>query len=275
MRNFTVGLLLVLAASAVPAAGDATPTGSSYMLVDHWGGTWSDAEKDAADPNDDEMCWAAIAANILDWTGWGDVGGMTNDDQMFQYYVDHWTNSGGMMEYAWAWWFDGNNYGPSFPPTWSQVDVPGGNFHPTEDFSDYYFEHTDEATAMFAVDDYLRAGLGVSVTVFAPGFAHGLTVWGFNYDPAKQGDPNGYLGIWVTNSGDDRDNPSPPDRLRNYELDNTGGVWHVQGFYDSNLYWINDVQALDRIPEPGALSLLALGVVGLLSRRPKLRKTRP
>ena len=86
MRSFAVGLLLVLAATVVPAAGDDVPTGSAYMLIDNWGGTLSDAEKDPINTDDDDMCWAAMAANVLDWTGWGHVGGMTNTDEMFQYY---------------------------------------------------------------------------------------------------------------------------------------------------------------------------------------------
>ena len=56
---------------------------------------------------DDLMCWAAAASNVLEWTGWGVVGGMTNTDEMFQHFQDHWTDLGGSSEYAWNWWFDG------------------------------------------------------------------------------------------------------------------------------------------------------------------------
>ncbi|MHC4863454.1 MAG: hypothetical protein ACYTEX_05205 [Planctomycetota bacterium] len=32
---------------------------------------------------------------------------MTNTHQMFGHFQDHWTDQGGLMEYAWQWWFDG------------------------------------------------------------------------------------------------------------------------------------------------------------------------
>ncbi|MFO8012577.1 MAG: hypothetical protein R6X20_04635, partial [Phycisphaerae bacterium] len=119
------------------------------MLTDHWGGTWADAEKvppddgPGEDPNvpgtaDDYMCWAAVASNLLEWTGWGKTGGMTTADDMFAYFQDHWTDQGGNMYYGWDWWFDGTNDSPGDPDEWSQVDVPGGGFYPSQAFSDYY-----------------------------------------------------------------------------------------------------------------------------------------
>ena len=43
---------------------------TSYYLWDDWGGTYSDAEKSPTNTDDDLMCWAASAANLLAWTGW-------------------------------------------------------------------------------------------------------------------------------------------------------------------------------------------------------------
>ncbi|HUU42822.1 MAG TPA: proprotein convertase P-domain-containing protein, partial [Planctomycetota bacterium] len=71
--------------------GDATPTGTSYLLTDFHGGTWSDTEKSPTNTEDDLMCWAAAASNVLEWTGWGETGGMTTSDQMFAYFQNHWT----------------------------------------------------------------------------------------------------------------------------------------------------------------------------------------
>ena len=264
MRNFTVGLLLVLAASAVPAAGDATPTGSSYMLVDHWGGTWSDAEKDPNNTEDDLMCWGAMAANVLDWTGWGHVGGMTNADEMFQYYVDHWTDEGGLMKFGFDWWFDGTN-DMQGEPGWSQVDVPGGGFYPTEDFfADYYHEYVPDATTMSAIDDSLHAGQGVMITLRRPASGHALTIWGFNYDPA---DPTNYFGIWATDSDDDKAVSGAPDRLRYFEVEYSAGKWYLHNFHDANDWYIDDVGAVDSVPEPATMGLLVLGGLAVLGRR--------
>jgi hypothetical protein len=111
--------------------GDGTPTGLSYMLIDEWGGTWHDAEKSPTNSEDDLMCWAAAASNVLQWTGWGAVLGLDTADAIFDHFQDHWTDEGGLMEYGWDWWFDGTNPSQGWSG-WSQVDVPGGGFHPGE-----------------------------------------------------------------------------------------------------------------------------------------------
>ena len=80
-----------------------------YMLTEAWGGAWSDADKNVTDRDDDKMCWAATASNILQWTGWGLVGGMTTADEMFAYFQDHWTDNSGSAYYGLDWWFDGTN----------------------------------------------------------------------------------------------------------------------------------------------------------------------
>lgn len=57
-----------------------TANAGSYYLWDDWGGTWADAEKSTDNTEDDEMCWAASSSNVLEWTGWGKVGGLTDSD---------------------------------------------------------------------------------------------------------------------------------------------------------------------------------------------------
>ena len=94
--GFTVSLFLFLLfclLCPVVLQADATPTGKSYLITYKWGGAWQDAEKSPINSEDDLMCWAAAAANILYWTGWGNVldGIMHTVDQIFQYFQDHWT----------------------------------------------------------------------------------------------------------------------------------------------------------------------------------------
>jgi hypothetical protein len=62
---------------------DAEPLGESYMLFEEWGGNWSDAEKSPSNTEDDNMCWAAAASNMLEWTGWGLVARLSDADAMF------------------------------------------------------------------------------------------------------------------------------------------------------------------------------------------------
>ena len=238
---------------------DATPTGDSYMLWDDWGGSWSDAEKvplddkegnpppDRPGDEDDLMCWAAAASNVLEWTRWGLVSGMSNTDEIFQHFQDHWYDNGSMPEYAWHWWFDGTEIVPN--SNYSFVDVPGGgNFWPTDTFTDWYQEQETPSEALEAIDTFLHDGYGVTLAIYTDADkAHAITCWGFNYDPMRaRVDPDYYVGVWVTDSDDDKDQFFPPNRLRYYEVayNSSASRWHLQNLQSSNDWYIGEVMAL-------------------------------
>ena len=82
-------------------------SGGAYLRDD-----WRDAEKSPTNPDDDWMCWAAAASNILDWAGWN-VPLFDSAQDMFYTFQNSWTNAGGLMAYGWHWWFDGTS-----PPDW-------------------------------------------------------------------------------------------------------------------------------------------------------------
>jgi hypothetical protein len=264
-----VGLIAVVGLLPIAAAQPLWAVSISYKNFDVWGGGWYDAEKSPTNTEDDLMCWAAASSNVLAWTGWGQVGGMTNADQMFAYYQNHWTDEGGTMAFAWNWWFDGVNpaQGPPWDTNgWSQVDVPGGNFWPTDDIDDFFHFNQDSGEPhdpMVAIDRYLRAGYGVALGVFTTsGGAHAITCWGYAYDDAN---PSQYYGVWVTDSDDSKGSTSPPDLLRYYDVSFHGGEWYLQNFYGSNAWYIDEVQALDRlVPEPITLAGVLMGLGGLV-----------
>lgn len=249
-------------APGVTALADATPRGIDYKNIDYYGGAWSDAEKSPSNYEDDLLCWAATAANVLDYTGWGHVAGMTNSDQMFAYFIDHWTDVGGMMDYAWNWWFDGTNDSQGWSG-WSQVDVPGGGFYTGRNFWNYYHESWTASNAMNAIKQYMHMGCGVGLAVYGGG-AHAITCWGYNYDPAS---PSTYYGIWVSDSDDDKYYSSPPDRLRYYDVAFSNNKWYIQNFYGSNSWYIGGVEGLELIPEPATIITLVVGLAGLALRR--------
>jgi hypothetical protein len=239
------------------------------MLTTHWGGTWADAEKATGNTEDDLMCWAATAANVLEWTGWGKTAGMTDADQVFAYFQDHWQDRGGNMYFGWEWWFDGTNDSQGDPWTddgWAQVDVPGGGFYPGLDFADYYrYDHVNaEADAMADVETYLRAGYGVGLSIAGPASNHAVTCWGYDYDADyTAADPaNYYLGLWLTDSDDNKGGPAPrPDELRRYGVSLTAeDTWQLSGRLGD--YHVIEVQGLAGrpVPEPVTMAGLMLGV---------------
>ncbi|MHB0979207.1 MAG: PKD domain-containing protein [Thermoleophilia bacterium] len=234
----------------LPALGD-TPTGTSYMLVDNHGGNWADAEK-LPDPEDEDdlLCWALTASNIMEWTGWGFVSGHSfdNSDDMNDYFEDHVTDLGSLIHYGWEWWFTGNL--PSHGAKWSTEDVAGGDFWSASyTYTDYRHIEADNAKTLEAIDTYLHNGWGAGIGIYDGG--HAITVWGFNYDPAvdKTANPHDYyLGIWVTDSDDDKGQTSPPDTLRYYEVDwDSTNNWYYMPNYGSGWH-IAEVNALEPFP---------------------------
>jgi len=236
---------LALGFVASSALGDGVPQGTAYMLHKYWGGTWTDAEKTLRNSEDDYMCWAAAAANVLDWTGWGEVDGMKTSDQMFKYFQDHWTDEGSLMIYGWEWWFTGVNSSAGRGLGWARVDVNGGGgFHTSVNYQDFWHFDSNVSVAMPSIDTHLRAGRGTSIGIYGQG-GHALTVWGFTHNPDN---PSDYNGIYVTDSDDHKYFTNAPDALRYYEVEYAGGRWYLQDYYGSDSWYIGNVHALEPIP---------------------------
>lgn len=234
-------------AYTIQITAQVSPAIANYMLTEHFGGRVWDADKSVWNTEDDYMCWAGAAANVLQWTGWGDVAGMGTADQIFAYFQEHWTDLGGNAYYGWDWWFDGTNDRQGDPdPRWSQVDVPGGGFFPGLNLLDYLWWESDDANAMFAIEAFLRDGRGVGLSIGNDTLqsGHALTCWGFSYD---SNDPEDYRGIWVTDSDDNEYRPAE-DRLCYYEVVRTvtdsGVRWYLRDSAGITDWYLSEVAGL-------------------------------
>lgn len=238
---------------------DGTPQGTQVRLWEEYGGTWHDAEKTASNTEDDLMCWAAATANILTWTGWGQVAEMTTEDEIFTHFQDHWTDQGGNAYFGVNWWFDGVNDQQGVAG-WAQEDLDGGgNFYPTRNAADYIYTTTDNTQTMLAIDAFISSGFGTTLSIGGD-IAHAITCWGFNYE-------DDYNGIWVTDSDDNKYGDEPrPDNLHYYDVEFNGEAWHLQDYVNSNNNYITGVLGLDSIPEPSTFSIFAL-IGGIASLR--------
>ena len=237
------------------------PTGNSYMLYEHHGYTWVDAEKrwpsdgEGIGPNpgeeDDLLCWAATASNVMEWTGWGLVDGMWDTDAIFDEHKNYFNDTGSLTENSWHWWLNGFEPGPPL-----KLVTGGGNYWPGYTWTNYLHAEGDDAKVMQAIDDWLHAGYGVGIGIYNGG--HVITVWGFNYDPNvdKTSNPQDYyLGIWVSDSDSDKKSPPYPDapgrdytnRLSYYEIswNNTANRWYLPSYGG---WMIGEVKALEPFP---------------------------
>ena len=222
-----------------------TPSGSEYRLWENFGGFWADAEKapNTIPPYNDEddlACWAATCSNMLEYTGWGFIGGMEhgNTDDFFKYYQDHTTDLGSLTEYGIEWWFTGylNNRGD--PTNWSTEDVEGGDFWSSSyTWSTYTHISWDKINIMQNVETWLTSGYPVGLGIYpvTPPGGHAITCWGYNYNPGGATPDDYYLGVWVSDSDSHKHLTDPDDVLRYYEVD----YWdNGTGTTDDDYWWM-------------------------------------
>jgi len=242
---------------------------TTYFGYNDFGGSYQDAEKSPTNSDDDLMCWAATASNVLNWTRWGDVysTGANAEDDIFTYFQAHWTDVGGNMYFGVDWWFDGVNDSQGWSG-WSQVDVPGGGFYDPPYFSDYYTWNSNDSSAMSNIDTYLHDGRGVGLGLSGPG-GHAITCWGYEYDKVS-GD---YLGIYVTDSDDHKYEDGAADELRYYDVDYSSETWYLQNYYGQDDWYISEVHGLlqNPVPIPSAFWLLGSGLIAFAGIRRRLR----
>jgi len=210
-----------------------------YLLCDYLDGRY-DVKKTVSSSEDDLMCWAAAASNILAWSKWGfpSAESFTDATSIFQYFQDHWIDSPGHVNLAWQWWFNSISN--------PDLDIPGGGFwnNPYFSYENFYHCEYDRIKALSAIDQFLHNGWGVALNLISPNGGHCLTCWGYEYN--EHGD---YIGIYVTDSDDPLNSMQ-----RYYELSQSGwavgypGWWYFHYYRDQTQYLIADVHALERYP---------------------------
>ena len=250
---FLVALELVLLFPASNASADIWARGVSQASG------WFDAEKDNVTADDDDLCWAASAADVLMWSGWN--AGYANEDDVFDFFVtEDPVDAGGWQQYAWKFWFDGSEMGGHFAGS-----THTGYYSTTQFTANYYADMSGGSDVLGDINTLLQDGWGVGIAVRG-GMDHAVTVWGLQTDAS--GD---FTGIWLTDSDNRKGGPDPrPNTLDYYGLTLSGSRWYLDNFYNTNnVNYIDEIQALRFVPVPGAvlLGMLGLGAAGLRLRK--------
>ncbi len=216
---------------------------------------WFDAEKDNVNTEDDDLCWAASGANILAWSGWN--AGFADEDAIFNWLeAEDPVDLGGWQSYAWNFWFDGTQLGGHY----------GGSTHPgfytTAEYNAALVQEWDNADLDVALDiaaGWLQDDYGVGIAV-EDNCYHAVTLWGIDTD--ANGD---YLGVWITDSDNDKGGADPrPNSLNYYSVFfGTDNLWHLEGMCGNAAIWEMEALKMAVVPEPATIFLLGSAFLGL------------
>ena len=167
-----------------------------------------DAEKTGPTDGDENMCWAASTSNLLTYTGWAAQAGFDSTDDLFEAFINNFTDAGGNIDYATGWFLNGVT-----PPDGAQPTAGSGGYLPQYSFTDVvedYDLYQNCAAQLATVYDKLQNGYGVSLSVDIYGRSgyeggHAITLWGFVTDTRyPKTSEQFYKNLFITDSDSDK-----------------------------------------------------------------------
>ncbi len=200
-----------------------------------------DAEK-GTKAGDANLCWAATASNMLVYGGWT-IGGMNNENAVFDYFRKYFlNNNGGYTACGLTWFFNGNYNGARIGGGGLFQSVSANNYI-TEfaicgAYGAYGYQTVSDLSGFKMVEEALRDGKTVGVgigwyksyvsdySITGRNGGHAITVVGIIYDTRyAKTDPRYYAGLIVSDSDDDKNLGDPskaPNRMHVISVE-----WHA------------------------------------------------
>ena len=191
--------------------------GADFELTDL---SFIDAEKmRPTGDGDDYLCWAATASNMLTYTGWAAQAGFNSSDDVFESFINAFTDNGGNPYFGVGWFMNGvNTFAVQQPGQVAAATAGTGGY-----LKDYAYDMVTEnhdidgsPASMRALHQSLRdgCGVGLSLAIVHNGSSaggHAVTCWGYIADTAyADTDVRYYAGLFLTDS--DSDEPRSGDR---------------------------------------------------------------
>ncbi len=206
---------------------------------------------------DDNLCWAASTADMLEYSGWAKKAAevnpevsdkFLNEDTIFDLFVSNFNDNGGNQYYGLQWFFNGYYaVQKATGQNWSTVNNYGesGGF-----LKDYAYSGVTSAVNVEKHEDILETlsalkdgnAVGVSVSWMKNGAGnggHAITMWGYIYDKTEPSDSFDYMkALIVTDSDSDRtqnsDRTQAPNKMHilNMKKYNRSGydTWEFDGY---------------------------------------------
>jgi hypothetical protein len=227
MKFSNIGLWILFAAwctcAAAVARAEGVYTGSVWTTGVTESGGWYDVDKSTADKRDDNMCYAASAANLVAWWQNGDYGreltssAPTDIDDIWSTYLNNsrYPTSGGDPLAAVNWWISGiyvptneeeserSIFNQQSPDSTQITLIPFSGFYYdryalNKDALNEFLSYETSYTASY-FGDLLSEGAGISLFLKSDqgGLQHAITLWGVDYTE------DGNLSkLWITDSDD-------------------------------------------------------------------------
>ncbi|HBE15341.1 MAG TPA: hypothetical protein DCY72_03730 [Ruminococcaceae bacterium] len=192
-----------------------------------------DAEKTWENDGDENLCWAASAANLLTYTGWAAQAGFGSTDDLFEAIIGSFSDEGGNVDNATSWFLNGSTMsGGAQPTAGTGAYLPQYSYSDLVETIDLYNNCVEN---LWTVYERLHNGYGASLSVDiynSEGFesSHAITLWGFVTDPNyPKTSEEFYKNILITDS--DSDKYSVQDGKDRRDADDVMSLYALEAFH--------------------------------------------
>ena len=199
-----------------------------------------DTEKTGREGHDLYMCWAGACSNVLAYTGWCQLAGCRDEDDVFDLYAAAFQDDGFMPGTGLKWFFTGlskQTYG--YMLTGKDDGAYGKRYAFDKIFHSGIFQgRLTECMRQMLNDLHNGCGVALSGTFRDTGGGHAITCWGALTDNRySEHETAHYVSLFTTNSDSywsdytfSKDRRTAPDRMRALMLQIVGNEWRCPQF---------------------------------------------
>lgn len=242
----------------------------AYLLINNKKLYFNDAEK-TSKKNDDNICWAASASNMMAWTGWGYTATIKNEDDILDVFRKNFKYSakfGGKDNAGIEWYLTGNYPLQNIQGADQLKNNKYQGLYKGLDLQKYLLNTNATQAGISVADKAYLSGMAVGMGIgFYNSFlpfnstrvgGHAITIYGIGTDKTKNPtDPGYYTSVFIADPDNSREvsggGRKAPDTLIYIPITwvSSVGKYRLDPGYlgDSSIYtYIDDFTILSRKP---------------------------